>query len=98
MFIISFTRVRWGDPSSDHNPQAGTLCRGRGSADACWGPGCRVPPPPLPVLVHRAQLPPAEQPTGQGTGGWEDSDLGDGGWEDSVTLELTAQGSKLSAK
>lgn len=52
----------------------------------------------FPALVHRAQIPPAEQPTGQGTGGWEDSDLGDGGWEDSVTLELTAQGSKLSAK
>lgn len=83
MFIISFTRVRWGDLSSDHNPQSGSLCRGRGSADACWGYFS-------PALVHRALVKVLEDGRTQT---W-----GDGGWEDSVTLELTAQGSKLSAK
>lgn len=44
-----------------------------------------------PAVVHRAQPPPAEQPTCQGTGGWERT-------QTVMPLEFTAQGSKLSAK
>lgn len=87
MFIVSFTRVRVG--RSVCRPQASLRQALYVTEEAVSLPSGNQDLSP--AAVHRAQPPPAEQPTCQGTGGWERT-------QTVMPLEFTAQGSKLSAK